>query len=88
VPRARSGGVGVGDGVELELRVRGERPRLAVTGVTQGLDGVPGFRPRPADVVMTPYSGSLPADSVTVVGSEIPGGAAHPGTRQGRTISR
>ncbi|MFC5820774.1 M28 family peptidase [Nonomuraea harbinensis] len=56
------------EGVEFTLRFAGAtRPRLAVADITLGLDGVPGHRPRPAGVVMTPSGGGLPTDSVTVV---------------------
>ncbi|WP_336212313.1 M28 family peptidase [Nonomuraea sp. LPB2021202275-12-8] len=55
-------------GVEFVLRVEGHgRPRMAVADVTLGLDGVPGHRPRPPGVDMTPSGGGLPTDSVTVV---------------------
>ncbi|NUP81125.1 MAG: hypothetical protein HOV96_26650, partial [Nonomuraea sp.] len=75
-------------GVEIELRVGGTaRPRLAVTDLTLGLDGIPGHLPRPKDVDLAPFDGGLPTDSVTVVGTPA-GGAydARPGA--GHTISR
>ncbi|NRQ40382.1 M20/M25/M40 family metallo-hydrolase [Nonomuraea sp. NN258] len=57
-----------GTGVEIELRVPGtERPRLAVTDLTMGLESIPGHRARPADVDLMPSMGSLPTDSVSVV---------------------
>ncbi|GAA4511040.1 M28 family peptidase [Nonomuraea ferruginea] len=56
------------EGVEFTLRFESAtRPRLAVADITLGLDGVPGHRPRPAGVDMTPSGGGLPTDSVTVV---------------------
>ncbi|MFE0155897.1 M20/M25/M40 family metallo-hydrolase [Nonomuraea sp. NPDC059007] len=56
-----------GDGVEFELRTRGA-PRLVASDVTIGLDGLTGYRPRPAGVDLSSSTGGLPTDSVTVVG--------------------
>lgn len=55
------------DGVEFELRTAG-KPRLAVSDITLGLDGVPGLRPRPEGTEVASSTGGLPGDSVTVVG--------------------
>ncbi|MFI6290651.1 M20/M25/M40 family metallo-hydrolase [Nonomuraea sp. NPDC050790] len=55
-------------GVEFELRTRGA-PRLVASDLTIGLDGLAGYRPRPAGVDLSSSTGGLPTDSVTVVGS-------------------
>ncbi|MFI6503207.1 M20/M25/M40 family metallo-hydrolase [Nonomuraea typhae] len=56
-----------GAGVEFELRTSGA-PTLLATDMTIGLDGLDGYRPRPATVDLTSSTGGLPTDAVVVVG--------------------
>ncbi|WP_157252234.1 M20/M25/M40 family metallo-hydrolase [Nonomuraea typhae] len=56
-----------GAGVEFELRTSGA-PALLATDITLGLDGLDGYRPRPATVDLSSSTGGLPTDSVVVVG--------------------
>jgi hypothetical protein len=53
------------DGVELTLRIPGTRqPRIGITDWTNGLDGLPGYTPRPPAVGMPPAG--PPTDSLVV----------------------
>lgn len=53
------------EGIELTLRTLGP-PRLACSDTSLGLDGLPGYRPRPADLDKMPATGDLDTDTVTV----------------------
>ena len=53
------------EGIEVTLRIPGtEPPRIGLTDMTNGLDGLPGYTPRPADVSMPPAG--PPTDSVVI----------------------
>ena len=53
------------EGIEVTLRIPGtEAPRIGLTDMTNGLDGLPGYTPRPAGVSMPPAG--PPTDSVVI----------------------
>ena len=53
------------EGIEVTLRIPGtEPPRIGLTDMTNGLDGLPGYTPRPAGVSMPPAG--PPTDSVVI----------------------
>lgn len=55
------------EGVRLSVRVEGtDRPELAVSDATLGLQDLPEFDPRPAEVVVAPSLGAISSDTVII----------------------
>lgn len=58
------------EGVRMTVRVEGtDRPELAVSDATLGLEDLPGFEPRPDGVDVAPSLGVISSDTVIITGS-------------------